>query len=198
MRTPITHAVRDDRGVTLVELMIYSALMLVIITIAGAILGSALRGQRDIAASSSGTNAGQLVAQSISTGVRSATEITVKSVNSTTQMLIIRTPGLAATASARCQAWYFTTDNGGAVYSTTSASSIPTPTAAQLATWTKLTSGILLSPRSGAPTAILTADATPTRSITFEWAMANASAQPIIISSTASTRQSITGSTSCV
>lgn len=189
---------RDDRGVTLVELMVYTVLMVVIIVIVGGILGAALRGQRDVAASASGSNSGQLVAQSISTGVRSATEITVKSVTTTTQMLIIRTPGKASTASPVCQAWYFTTDNGGAVYSTTSASSIPTPTAAQLASWTKLASGVQLSTRAGAPTSILTADATPTRSVAFEWAMANGASKPIIISSTASTRQTVTGSTSCV
>lgn len=197
MRTLIER-IRDERGITLIELIIYSALMVVIITIVGGILGVALTGQRDIAASSSGSNSGQLVAQSISTGVRSATEITVKTVSPSTQMLIIRTPGKAATASARCQAWYFTTDNGGAVYSKSSTSAIPTPTAAQLATWTKLASGVQLSTRTGAPATILTADSTPTRSVTFEWAMSNAASKPILISSTASTRQTVTGSTSCV
>lgn len=188
----------SERGITLVELMIYTSLMVVVVAIVGAILGSALRGQRDVAASAQGNNAGQLVSQSFATGIRSATEITVKTVSPTTQLLVVRTPGSAATAAPSCRAWYVTTDNGGAVYTTSSPTAISTPTATQLETWTLLGKGIQLSTRTGAPAKILTPDATPTRSVSFEFTMANGPAgKPILITSSASTRQSITGSTSC-
>ena len=189
---------RDDRGLTLIELLIYTGLMVVVITIVGAILGSALRGQRDVAASAQGNNAGQLVSQSFATGIRSATEITVTTISPTTQLLVVRTPGTAATAVPSCRAWYVTTEGGGAVYTTSSTSAIPTPSAAQLATWTLLAKGIQNSTRVGAPAALLTPDATPARSVSFEFTMANGVAgEPILITSSASTRQTITGSTSC-
>lgn len=189
---------REERGITLVELMIYTSLMVVVIAIVGAILGSALRGQRDVAASAQGNNGGQLISQSIATGIRSATEITVTAISPTTQLLVVRTPGSAAASAPSCRAWFVTTDGGGAVYTSSSPSAIAAPTAAQLDSWTLLATGIQLSTRTGAPATILTADATPARSVSFEFTMANGPAgKPILITSSASTRQTITGSTSC-
>ena len=191
----------DDSAFTLVELLIYCLLMAAIVAVAGSILITSLRGQSDIANSANGNNNGQLISQSISGGIQSATYIRVTTISATSQLLVVANPGLGATPSTRCEAWYFTTDNGGAVYTLTSSSDILVPTLTALTTqWRLLATGIGKSTRSGAPSAMLTTSGIPVTSVSYEFTMADGSGRPILISSSATSRQAIAllGSTLCI
>jgi type II secretory pathway pseudopilin PulG len=198
--------VREEQsGFTLVELIIYTVLAVAITLIVGAIFVSALNGQRDITASAQGNNSGQLVSQSISTGVRSATYIRLSTISATSQMLVVGLPSRTATSSTAtvtCKAWYITSDGGGAVYTLTSNSTIIVPTLTLLtSSWTQLATGVQKSTRTGAPSAFLTTNSilVPT-SVSYEFAMADGTGKPILISSTATSRQPIAllGSTLCI
>ena len=190
---------RDDAGFTLIELLIYVSLMVVVVTLVGAILLTALTGQKDITDSSSGSTGGQLVTQSISSNVRSATAIHVTTISSSRELLQVSTPGRGATAAPKCVALYFTTDDGGAVFTKTSSTTIAAPTGSNPSGWTKLAEGLVKSARSGAPTTILSANASMTTSVSYEFAISNGSGKPQLFASTITSRQNITasGSASC-
>jgi Tfp pilus assembly protein PilW len=203
IRRRLTPPARREEGFTLVELIIYAMLMTVVVALAGAIFLSALTGQRDVAATANGDNTGQLVSQSISNGIRSATYIRVTTISSTTQMLVVATPGrTVGSPVTKCQAWYFTADNGGAVYTLTSGSTILVPTLTALtSTWSLLATGVGLSTRVGAPAAMLTPNSLlGTTSVSYEFTMSNGTGRPILISSSATSRQNIAliGSTLCI
>jgi len=190
---------REAAGFTLIELLIYVSLMVVVVTLVGAILITALTGQKDITASSSGSTGGQLVTQNINNNVRSATAIHVTPISSTRELLQVSTPGRGATASPTCVALYFTTDDGGAVFTMSSSTTIATPTGSNPSGWTKLAEGLVKSSRPGAPSTMLTANATMTTSVSYEFAISNGSGKPQLFASTVTSRQNITasGSASC-
>ena len=52
---------RDEEGVSLIELMIYISLLVVVSIVAGSMLISGLRGQRDISNVGSATSQAQLI-----------------------------------------------------------------------------------------------------------------------------------------
>jgi Tfp pilus assembly protein PilV len=190
---------RDDEGFTLIEFLIYVSLMVVVVALVGAILITALGGQKNITDSSSGSTGGQLVTQNLSNTVRSATAIHVTVLSSTRELVQVATPGRGATPTPQCVAMYFTTEDGGAVFTRSSPTAIPAPTGSNPSGWTKLAGGLVKSARAGAPTTMLTANAALTTSVRYEFAIANGSGKPQLFASTITSRQNITasGSSSC-
>jgi type II secretory pathway pseudopilin PulG len=133
-------------GFTLVELLLYVALSLVVLVIAGGILISGLRTQETAGSVTNAANTAQQIVRSVQAGVRNASAITVTS-NSTsgTQLLLARTVGTDPNSTApSCQAWYYTPGNGGNVYTkrTTPASLITLPSGGPQGVWTFLGKGV--------------------------------------------------------
>lgn len=136
----------DQRGFTLVELMISTGLTLIVLVIAGGVLISGLRTQEIARSVTDAANTAQLIVHSVQAGVKNASAITVTSNTITgTQLLLVRTVSSdPASTAASCQAWYYTPANGGAVYTTkiTPATAITLPTGGPQGVWTILGSGI--------------------------------------------------------
>lgn len=146
----ITHfAQRKDArqsGFTLVELMLYMALSIIVLVIAGGILISGLRSQETARTVTDAATTAQQIVRSVQAGVRSASAITVISdATAGTQLLLARSIGSDPNStSASCQAWYYTPLNGGAVYTkrTTPAAVISLPVGGPQGVWTIIGSGV--------------------------------------------------------
>lgn len=130
---------KSERGLGLIELIIYSMLSVIVLGIVGGILINSLTAERTVRDSAQASNTGQLVARSVSQGIRNASSIQLVVPTAGEQLLKARTVDAGANPVWRCQAWYF---GNGEVRVTTSSTTIPTPTALQLATWTLLADGI--------------------------------------------------------
>lgn len=136
----------DQRGFTLVELMISTGLTLIVLVIAGGVLISGLRTQEIARSVTDAANTAQLIVHSVQAGVKNASAITVSSNTTTgTQLLLVRTVSSdPASTAPSCQAWYYTPANGGAVYTkkTTPATAITVPSGGPQGVWTILGSGV--------------------------------------------------------
>lgn len=104
-----------DSGSTLVELLIYMVFSVIVLILVGGMLISALGAEKSVVSRSDATTAGQLVSQSVHSGVRNAESLQLTS-GPTEQLLIAATVGGASVAATTCQAWYYTAENDGAVY----------------------------------------------------------------------------------
>lgn len=137
---------KDQRGFTLVELMISTGLTVIVLVIAGGVLISGLRTQEIARSVTNAANTAQQIVHSVQTGVKNASAITVNSDPVTgTQLLLVRTVSSdPASTAPSCQAWYYTPANGGAVYTkkTTPATAITLPTGGPQGIWTILGSGV--------------------------------------------------------
>lgn len=135
-----------DRGFTLIEMLVASALSIIVLTIGGGVLVGGLRAQESARTVTDAANIAQQIVRSIQAGVRNASAITVISdAVAGTQLLLVRTIGSDPNSTvASCQAWYYTPLNGGAVYTrrTTPASVIPLPSGGPQGLWTIIGSGV--------------------------------------------------------
>lgn len=137
---------KDERGFTLVELMISTTLSIIVLVIAGGVLISGLRTQEIARTVTNATNTAQQIVHSVQAGVKNASAITVTSNSVTgTQLLLVRTVSSDPNSTApSCQAWYYTPANGGAVYTkkTTPATAISLPSGGPQGIWTILGTGV--------------------------------------------------------
>jgi prepilin-type N-terminal cleavage/methylation domain-containing protein len=178
-----------DSGFTLVELLISSALAVLILTIAGGLLLSGLRTQETATSVTDATTSAQQIARSVQSGVRNATALSMTADGAGSELLLARVldSGNDSTA-AHCQAWYYTTENGGTVYTTTSSAAIGAPSSG----WTLLGSGVSPS-ADGGP--VFLAPSNSRVELTFKVA---AAAHPyVLINTTTYTQQSTTVSAPC-
>ena len=136
----------DEKGFTMVELMISTTLSIIVLAIAGGVLISGLRTQEIARTVTNATNTAQQIVHSVQTGVKNASAITVISDSVTgTQLLQVRTVSSDPNSTApSCQAWYYTPANGGAVYTmkTTPATAITLPSGGPQGVWTILGTGV--------------------------------------------------------
>ena len=144
-----TEVLADSRGIGLIELIVYSMLLVIISVIAGSLLITALTSQRDITAMSSATSRGQVLAASIENGVRTASTITVPATSSIGQRLVTRTGRFTAAGVGTwlCRSWLIAPT--GKVYYRSSTAAIPAPSslsATDLAGWSLLTEGVKTAP----------------------------------------------------
>lgn len=135
-----------DGGFTLIEMLVASALSIILLTIAGGILINGLRTQEMARTVTDATNTAHQIVRSVQAGVRNASAITISSdAASGTQLLLARTIGPDPNSTAAsCQAWFYTPLNGGTVYTTrtTPASAITLPSGGPQGAWTILGSGV--------------------------------------------------------
>lgn len=190
---------RDDSGFTLVELMVAALLTVVVLSVVGGIMFSSTKTENSVRTVSQATSAGQLVTNSIESGIRNS----AVSVNTTIpfqlttpsgsdQMVVALVVGNAAVASGRCVAWYYSASQKTISY-TSSSSAIAAPTASALASWTRLSGGV--TPLSGSTT-IFSLRGTQGLTLAFrEDVGSNNSA--IVFQSSISSRTGLTGSFAC-
>lgn len=182
-----------ESGFTLVELLVSSALAILILTIAGSLLLSGLRTQETATSVTDATTSAQQIARSVQGGVRNASALSMTvGGDAGSELLLARVLGSGADSTAHCQAWYYTTGNGGAVYTTTSTGAIAAPGGPPTSGWTLLGTGV--SPAAdGGP--VLLAPSNSRVELTFKVA---AAAHPyVLIKTTTFTQQSTTVSAPC-
>jgi type II secretory pathway pseudopilin PulG len=141
---------RNETGFTLVELIVYAVLMVVVLAVVGAILINSSRAERSVRSASEAAAVGQVIAQSVERGVRNASALTlVNDASGGGQLLLARTAGTDSALTWRCQAWYFSPTDDGAVYTTTAATVIALPTGGPKGVWSLLGGGVSATTGAG-------------------------------------------------
>jgi len=136
MRISPDSARRDD-GFTLIELIIYSALLLLVMGLTGSILINGMTNQARITETAVATSEAQVAAESIGNGVRNAQAIS--SPTAASPFLVVLTVGRGENATPSCQAWYYSAAARELRTTTTSPGTrIAVPSSSQFATWTLL------------------------------------------------------------
>lgn len=176
MRLSMMDPGRDNRGFTLVELLIYIFLAVVVFSIVAGMFINSLRVENTVRTAAESASNMQLASQSLGRGVRNASAIQVSA--PAADSLLVRTRSLDSTSAGNwiCQAWYI---GEGTIRTTTSTTAITTPDAASVATWTLLVSGVSeLSATT--PIAALVDD----RSLSVDFAVDNGDGAPLLLSTT--------------
>jgi len=112
-RPGMRRALADDRGITLVELVIYSMILAVVVAAVGSMTVAGLAGQRSIGAAGSAASEAQVVTESITNGVRTAAFIAgPTAVPGVGTILATTTASFPSVSSVEweCRAWLATTD----------------------------------------------------------------------------------------
>lgn len=112
-----------DHGASFAELLVSAAILAVVLPVAGGLLQHALFAQRDVSAVTSASNAAQLVAMSVETGVHNASAIAPLVTYPSSgpfphELLVVRTRSAIPNAATdrdpkpvwTCQAWYYDAD----------------------------------------------------------------------------------------
>ena len=186
---------RADDGFTLVELMVSALLIALVISVVGGLMISTMKTQGTVSTITSATTQGQLVSSSIQNGIRNASvgsspnAYSLSSPSGTDQFLVALVVGSGATITSTCSAWYYSASTQSIRFMR-SASAITAPTAAVLATWTLLSTGV--TPSTGSAIFALSG---PSLSFAFRQAASNNSY--VSFSSTISSRTGMTGSSPC-
>ncbi len=136
----------DDRGLTLVELIISSFLMIGVVAFAGWMLVSALTGGRDVTVSNSATSQAQLLADSVVGALRQSDGVTLGAFDADGQILRATHHTFDAEGNEVAWervAWAITAD--GRAYTLRSCSAIDDPTGqsvSDFAGWLLLATGL--------------------------------------------------------
>ena len=138
-----------DDGFTLIELVVASAILVVVLLGVGGLMFSTTVTQRTVSAVSESASSAQTAADAIRTLVRNAAEFRLTAVDGTDQLLIARVAGTGATATFRCEAWYYAADEHqlrSKTWPVAGSTTLP-GNAAAVSGWTLLLDGV--TPRSG-------------------------------------------------
>lgn len=177
---------RENDGITLVEVVIYSLLLVIIGGFVGNLIVRGFIAQRDVSAASAATSTGQNVAQSIVAGIRNASVVGLVPSAAGTQLLVARVAGAGSAITWSCQAWYY---NGDAIYTVSSGTGAPT--AATAATGLLLATGVkainAATPVFSAPSVFSTA----TRSVRIRFESSNSEGRDVLFDTTAVSRQPV-------
>ncbi len=180
----------DQRGFTLVELLVYMVLLLLVLAVAGGLLSSTLVHSTTIRTVDESSTAAQLAADSIESGIRNSSDFSLTSPSGTDQMIVARVASSDATLTWSCAAWYYSATDGSLRMSR-SGTAIAAPTTAQLASWTLLVDGV--QPITG--TEIFTT--TAGRRLVIAFIGLAGDQPPVSITTSAFSRAGATGSVSC-
>ena len=136
----------EESGFTLIELLVYALLLSVVIAIAGGMIFSAVTASKTVTGMTENSTTGQLVANSVVTGIRNSSDFQLSDTVGADQLLVARRAGSSTTINWSCVAWYYSAADSSVRF-TSSASPILPPTPAELATWTLLANNV--QPGSG-------------------------------------------------
>ena len=179
----------SDRGMSLVELLVYMSLSLVVLIVAGAMLISSTRAQTQVSGATSASTAGQLIMRSVQTGVRNASDVDLAVPSTGTQILTVRTQDGQTPVQWSCQAWYFTPAEGGSLYTKRIPATVAIPAPGSLSSWTLLGTGVSVS---GAP--VFTASA---GLVTVSLSISAGAGAPQALKSTSNTLNLVTVGSPC-
>lgn len=135
----------DDRGITLVELMVYIFLGVIVSTIVAGMLINALRVQVQVLDASTSADASTTLADSLGRGVRNSSDLAQSTPAPGGTLIRSRsldsTPATSTSLDDRwvCLAWYAVEDR---IYSRVSTAAIPDPTSTTPAGWTLIASDV--------------------------------------------------------
>ena len=185
-----------EGGYTLVELLIYSSLLVVILTAVGGMLLNTVTAENTVMASGNASRTSQLIFTSVHSGVRNATAINLIEYPGNDQRLVLKTSdsGSEDAGERICQEWYYTESNGGAMYYKSVAAGLTVPTAPTVSTdmdgWMLLGQG--LSSRADEPIFSTNPDVDPVN-VTLNFAMSKGTtSSPVLISTTVMSRMAAT------
>lgn len=134
----------DDRGITLIEVLVASLLMTVVMSVIIGVFISSTQTTRDVTDATSTSSRAQGAYTSIDTAIGSAQYFRVETRSNGDQLVAARVAGgSGSTLTWRCQAWYFSVaDKTLRTKTAADATAVALPSAAQLANWQLLTEGV--------------------------------------------------------
>jgi hypothetical protein len=180
----------DERGITLIEVLVYALLLSFVLAIAGGMLISAVKVSQTVVSMTENSTSGQLVSRSVVTGIRNSSDFQLSNPTGDDQLLIARRATAGTAVDWMCVAWYYSAADG-TVWSTSSSTEIPLPaTSADVSTWTLLTSDVL--PATGTTVFSALNDRLSISILGLDGAH-----RPIDITSSATSRAGASGSLTC-
>jgi len=179
-----------EEGFTLIEVLVTSMLLVLVLAIAGTLIGSLSTTSRTVNSLTATTSSAQIAAESVERGIRNSSDFLLSVPSGTDQMLVARTAQSGTTLNWVCSAWYYSAANGGSIRFKTSTTAIAAPNAAALAQWTLLAQGV--APSSGTT---IFSGSSPTLSFSFKSTSAGAGAATI--KSTVLSRAGSSGTPAC-
>lgn len=180
----------DDRGFTIVELMVAMGLSVLVLVVAGSLLTSLSRTQRQVSTSTTVTSVGQVVTSSLTKAVRNSSAVQLTAPVAGDQLVRARTAGNAASLTWQCEAWYFQASSQTLRY-TSSSAAVASPSTTDLKSWTLLASGV--APVTGAAIFGLN---TSSFTLTYGFKVSDASSSQSF-QSAVSSRTQVAGSSPC-
>ena len=158
---------KDERGLSLSELVVYVGLLAIVVVIAGSVFSTYFSGEKAVQDVTSATNRGQIVTTSLTNGIRSAATIQVLPVALDNSQFVTAKVGSAAATSTswQCEAWYFT--GNGEVYHRTASSAIDVPDG-DFTGWGMLANGLQVPQTFVSPVVTLPVGSSVELSLNFE------------------------------
>lgn len=164
----------DDRGVTLVELLVYSVLLSVVLVIAGSILIRALATQRDVRAMAQASDDGQVAVRLFERAVRSAAEVSIPAAHGG-NLIVVKTRVDEVGAdpdSWICRAWHYdaASDELRTVFGPATGTPVTSGLTAPLdtSTWTVALSGVVPTHSGATALPVFSAESATGGKITFD------------------------------
>lgn len=174
--------IRSDAGITLAELLIYSFLAIIVLTLVGQFLINSLRVDAQVRDGAAAASNAQVAAASIGQGIRNASAVNLAEPEPGLLVLRTRSIGGGEDSTWYCQAWAI---EDGNLRWTISPEAIPI-SAEAIANWTLIADRV--QPATGKPFFVVDpAD----RAVEFAFTIANGDGAPILIDTTAVSRQPI-------
>ena len=147
------HPQPDDAGFTLIELIVASALTVLVLLVTGTIMINALRVQSSVQSLGDATNGAQLVARSLQRGLANSSAFKSEAPTSAGQLLRARVavPAAGGAPTWRCVAWYWSSSAQTLRTTWSSTGPVPVPTTTALTSWTRLATRVTLPAGSTQP-----------------------------------------------
>jgi Tfp pilus assembly protein PilW len=188
-------APKSDGGFTLIEMIIATALSVVVLGVLASVFVSVSKAQSSVTSLGSATTSGQLAVRSIDRAVRNSS-VVARSVVATSDLLVqSRTVGSGTTAVWSCIDWYFSA-NDKTIRFKTSSSAITAPTStADQRSWTLLASGVTPVSASTPVFALSTTSTGQTLTVSFRVTTAGA---PSVFTNASSNQTVPTGTPTCI
>ena len=170
------------RGFTLIELVVSTALGILVLILIGGLLIGVLNAQSSVREAAQSSNTGQLVAKALIRDVRAARDLTTAQPSAGTCVLRLTVieDALTTPVSVRFVAWYF---GNGEIRTKRSISAIAVPaSASDAANWTLLAAGVQ---RVGSAPVFIASGA----QLNLSFQVTGTAGAPVLIQTTAASRQ---------